>query len=123
MPGIATLLKLPRPGCRQLACLATQTRKGWRMTLRETDPQKVNDERQQTPTVKTLPDIGQIVHDTATGKVGEFRGFLGGRWMLRPPGGGVEWEANPEAVESAGTSEHVRALAAEHNARCRTFRT
>ncbi|REK90831.1 hypothetical protein DY245_08140 [Streptomyces inhibens] len=69
-----------------------------------------------------MPDIGQIVHDTATDKVGEFRGAIGGRWMLRPAGGGVEWEAKPEAVEPAGTSEHVRALAAEHNARCRNTR-
>ncbi|MGA5634482.1 hypothetical protein [Streptomyces lydicamycinicus] len=92
------------------------------MTLRDTDPLKADGERQQVPTAKTLPDVGEIVHDTSTDKVGEFRGALSGRWMLRPLGGGVEWEAKPEAVEPAGTAEHVRALAAEHNARCRNNR-
>ncbi len=69
-----------------------------------------------------LPKVGTLLHDTKLDVVGEFRGAVGGRWMLRPPGGGREWEASPETVQPAGTYEHLRARAAGENARRRRDR-
>ncbi|MCX5446848.1 hypothetical protein OSI21_15220 [Streptomyces libani] len=68
------------------------------------------------------PAVGTLLHDSRTGKVGEFRGAVGGMWQLRPPGGGKEWDADPQLVEPAGAADRIRALALEHNARCRSGR-
>ncbi|MFE9659403.1 hypothetical protein [Streptomyces sp. NPDC005955] len=46
------------------------------------------------------PPVGAFVRDTARGKAGTFRGEIGGRWLLRPLGGGREWEAEPSRVET-----------------------
>ncbi|MER8185533.1 hypothetical protein [Kitasatospora sp. NPDC094015] len=48
-----------------------------------------------------LPALGEPVVDLASGRTGEFRGEAGGRWWLRPRGGGVEWDADPRLVRSA----------------------
>lgn len=68
------------------------------------------------PEIRQPPEVGTLVHDTSADKVGEYRGTAGARWTLRPPGGGIEWEVTPDAVEPAGTYEHLRALTAEENA-------
>lgn len=68
------------------------------------------------------PDVGTLLHDTESDRVGEFRGTAGDRWTLRPPGGGVPWEVSPGAVEPAGTYDQVRARAAEENATRRAHR-
>lgn len=46
-----------------------------------------------------LPQPGALLRDTARGRVGEFMGKAGPYWMLRPLGGGLEWEADPRVVE------------------------
>lgn len=44
------------------------------------------------------PAVGTPVFDTRRRVVGEYRGQVGGRWLLRPPGGGKEWEVTPDHV-------------------------
>jgi hypothetical protein len=39
------------------------------------------------------PQIGELVHDEATHKVGRVADRIGPYWQLRPPGGGREWDA------------------------------
>ncbi|WP_405860137.1 hypothetical protein OG407_20910 [Streptomyces sp. NBC_01515] len=46
-----------------------------------------------------LPQSGALLRDTDRGRVGEFMGKAGPYYMLRPVGGGREWEASPEVVE------------------------
>ncbi|MCS0639070.1 hypothetical protein NX801_26190 [Streptomyces sp. LP05-1] len=65
--------------------------------------------------VPAQPVVGAVLLDTATERVGTFEGAQGGRWYLRPVGGGTEWEADPSRVRPAGTMEHVRALVVEEN--------
>lgn len=48
------------------------------------------------------PTVGTPVFDTRRGMVGEYRGEVGGRWLLRPPQGGKEWEAMPDQVSASG---------------------
>lgn len=74
---------------------------------------------QKSSAAVTPPELGSLVLDTATDKVGEYRGETGARWALRPVGGGPEWEAEPGAVEPAGTYERMRAETARQNARSR----
>ncbi|MGX2995611.1 hypothetical protein JNUCC64_15165 [Streptomyces sp. JNUCC 64] len=46
------------------------------------------------------PEPGVLVRDTRCDRVGTFMGEVGGRWLLRPLGGGREWEAEPSGVEA-----------------------
>ncbi|MFI1012282.1 hypothetical protein [Streptomyces sp. NPDC020965] len=92
------------------------------MVRREADPQTARSDMSQGSTGRELPEVGTLVHDIVADKVGEFRGAVGGRWQLRPCGGGVEWEVEPGAVARPGTAEQVRALVAEDNARRKAHR-
>ncbi|MEV4611884.1 hypothetical protein AB0K43_04675 [Kitasatospora sp. NPDC049258] len=51
-----------------------------------------------------VPRVGELVVEDESGRVGEFRGVDHGRWWLRPPGGGIEWDVAPGAarVRAAG---------------------
>lgn len=40
-----------------------------------------------------VPEIGDLVFDEASRKVGEAMGNEGPYWQLRPVGGGREWDA------------------------------
>ena len=42
------------------------------------------------------PNVGALVSDQATHRVGVYMGKAGPFAMLRPVGGGKEWEARPE---------------------------
>jgi hypothetical protein len=57
--------------------------------------------------------IGALVVDTATGKAGRVMGRVGPGVQLRPPGGGREWDAEPENVRPADEDEHLRASVME----------
>lgn len=46
------------------------------------------------------PNMGALVRDQATDRVGFYMGKAGPFSMLRPVGGGKEWEARPEDVRS-----------------------
>ncbi len=64
------------------------------------------------------PAVGDLVVDTGSDKVGEFRNTDdSGRWLLAPPAGGDPWLAAPEAVRTAGPTDQVRAEAARATAR------
>ncbi|GAA2606409.1 MULTISPECIES: hypothetical protein [Streptomyces] len=52
---------------------------------------------------------GTVLYDTAAAKVGEYRGRSGARVMLRPVGGGREWEAEPAALRRATDRERIGA--------------
>nr|WP_107416864.1 hypothetical protein [Streptomyces sp. CC53] len=48
--------------------------------------------------------MGEAVRDTSTGRVGLVMGRIGGYVQLRPPGGGREWDASPDNLESVPMS-------------------
>ena len=52
-----------------------------------------------------LPPPGTLVRDTARGRVGEYMGKGGPYLLLRPVGGGREWEVSPEYVEPLSQEE------------------
>ncbi|GAB2690195.1 hypothetical protein [Kitasatospora kifunensis] len=53
-----------------------------------------------TPTTVYRPQVGTPVHDLAhPGAHGVYMGTLGGRAYLRPSGGGIEWETDPDKLE------------------------
>ncbi|MEV0470577.1 hypothetical protein [Streptomyces prunicolor] len=60
---------------------------------------------------------GTLVYDISTNKVGEYRGKAGPYAMLRPLGGGREWEAPPEAVRPATPQERLIASVKAANSR------
>ncbi|KUO23082.1 hypothetical protein [Streptomyces dysideae] len=64
------------------------------------------------------PQIGDLVYDEATRKVGRAMGHVGGCWQLRPPGGGLEWDANGP-LRPATAAEKLSAGVAMANARSR----
>lgn len=52
---------------------------------------------------------GAIVYDPRTRKVGEYRDKAGPYVMLRPVGGGREWEADPALIRPATQEERIGA--------------
>ncbi|WP_370412465.1 hypothetical protein [Streptomyces fradiae] len=69
--------------------------------------------------MKSEPEVGDLVRDTATGRVGFYVGAVAGRFLIRPVHGGPEWEAEPADVQPATPMRELRARAAEINARSR----
>ncbi|WP_299530355.1 hypothetical protein [uncultured Streptomyces sp.] len=68
----------------------------------------------------SLPPPGTVVVDTGRqDRIGEFKGFSGPYWSLRPLGGGREWEAEPDHVRPATPEERMRAGVARDNERSR----
>lgn len=64
------------------------------------------------------PEIGDLVYDDVSHRVGEVRGQEGPYWQLRPVGGGREWDArNP--LRPATAAEKLSAGVALANARSR----
>ncbi len=60
---------------------------------------------------------GTVLYDPATAKVGEYRGASGPRALLRPLGGGREWEAEPDGLRPATDRERLGAGVRAANAR------
>ncbi|MFC9791341.1 hypothetical protein [Streptomyces sp. NPDC057695] len=69
--------------------------------------------------MQPLPEVGDLVRDTATGRVGFYAGSDSGRWLIRAVHGGAEWEADPADIQAATPLRELRARAAEINARSR----
>ncbi|MGW2301690.1 hypothetical protein [Streptomyces sp. NPDC001809] len=69
--------------------------------------------------MQPLPEVGDLVRDTATGRVGFYAGSASGRWLIRAVHGGAEWEADPADIQPATPLRELRARAAEINARSR----
>ncbi|MDT0387908.1 hypothetical protein [Streptomyces dubilierae] len=65
-----------------------------------------------------MPEIGDVVYDEASRRVGELMGHVGPYWQMRPVGGGREWDARGP-VRSATTSERLSAGVSLANARSR----
>ncbi|MFF0015196.1 hypothetical protein [Streptomyces sp. NPDC005374] len=64
------------------------------------------------------PDIGELVWDEATRKVGRVMGHEGPYVQLRPPGGGREWDAHGP-LRPATTAEALSFGVRMANARSR----
>ncbi|MEU7058783.1 hypothetical protein [Streptomyces sp. NPDC046197] len=56
-----------------------------------------------------VPECGELVYDPARRKVGEYQAMAGPYAMLRPVGGGREWEANPDLIRPATPAERLSA--------------
>ncbi|MFC8507455.1 hypothetical protein ACFU3J_32690 [Streptomyces sp. NPDC057411] len=69
--------------------------------------------------MQSVPEVGDLVRDTATGRVGFYVDSVSGRFLIRPVHGGLEWEAEPADVQLATPMRELRARAAEINARSR----
>lgn len=74
----------------------------------------------------TCPSLAQLPHPTGAfvvdmrlDKLGQVMGHVGPRLQLRPPAGGLEWEAVPEAVRAATGTEQLRAKVKVVNSRGR----
>ncbi|MFD7437634.1 hypothetical protein [Streptomyces sp. NPDC059861] len=65
------------------------------------------------------PRLHEIVEDNRSQRIGEVMGFEGPYVQLRPPGGGVEWDASPEDLKPVRTSDGLSAAVAAVNARSR----
>ncbi|KPC89334.1 hypothetical protein ADL35_02545 [Streptomyces sp. NRRL WC-3753] len=55
------------------------------------------------------PGIGDLAKDKAKDKVGVLMGMAGGRYLLRPTSGGLEWEVEPENLDFPTSSDRLRA--------------
>ncbi|MEU0008614.1 hypothetical protein ABZ079_31280 [Streptomyces sp. NPDC006314] len=64
---------------------------------------------------------GTPLYDPATEKVGEFQGHAGPHAMLRPLGGGREWEADPATLRPATERERLSAGVRAANERARAM--
>ncbi|MEU4682341.1 hypothetical protein [Streptomyces xinghaiensis] len=65
---------------------------------------------------KGAPEVGTLTLDVKSGRVGRVMDHLGSRVQLRPPSGGIEWDARPEDLRPVDTSELLAARVAERNA-------
>lgn len=61
------------------------------------------------------PQVGALVVDTATNKIGYVMGREGPYVQIRPPGGGREWDADPDRIREATKNEELRARVSELN--------
>ncbi|MCT9083127.1 hypothetical protein [Streptomyces fulvoviolaceus] len=50
------------------------------------------------------PTVGALAVDTQRDRIGVVMGHVGARLQLRPPGGGREWDADPQHVRPAEPS-------------------
>ncbi|MFJ6568040.1 hypothetical protein ACIQNU_11490 [Streptomyces sp. NPDC091292] len=64
-----------------------------------------------------VPERGAVVYDPGTHKVGEYRDRAGPYVMLRPVGGGREWEADPARIRPATPTERLSAAVKAANQR------
>lgn len=65
----------------------------------------------------TVLERGALVYDRGARKVGEFQDLAGPYAMLRPVGGGREWEADPTRLRPATPEERLSAGVKAANAR------
>ncbi|MFE3162422.1 hypothetical protein [Streptomyces sp. NPDC059224] len=56
-----------------------------------------------------VPERGELIYDPATRRVGEYQDRAGPYAMLRPVGGGREWEADPARIRPATREERLSA--------------
>jgi hypothetical protein len=68
------------------------------------------------------PKSGELVYDPAAQMVGEFQAKAGPYAMLRPVGGGREWQADPAQLRPATRAERLRAGVRAANSRAGRLR-
>jgi hypothetical protein len=66
------------------------------------------------------PERGALLYDPATRKVGEYQDRSGPYALLRPVGGGREWQADPAVLRPATQRERLSAGVRAANERART---
>lgn len=71
------------------------------------------------PESREAPAVGDVMVDEARERIGEFRGAVGGKFWLRPIGGGREWEASPDVCRGATDEEKLRERVSAANERSR----
>ncbi|MGC0331086.1 hypothetical protein RKD23_004076 [Streptomyces sp. SAI-170] len=62
---------------------------------------------------------GTLLYDPATDKVGEYQDRSGPYALLRPVGGGREWQADPDGLRPATDQERIGAGVRAANGRSR----
>ncbi|MFG2573020.1 hypothetical protein [Streptomyces sp. NPDC048481] len=62
-------------------------------------------------------ETGTVVYDPASDTVGEYQGQAGPYALLRPLGGGREWEALPQSLRAATPGERLSAAVRAANSR------
>ncbi|MER6913732.1 hypothetical protein ABT354_18850 [Streptomyces sp. NPDC000594] len=67
-------------------------------------------------TNNSAPEVGTLALDSVTRRVGTVMGHVGPYVQLRPPEGGLEWDACPEDIQPASASDRLRERVAERNA-------
>ncbi|MEU8978874.1 hypothetical protein [Streptomyces sp. NPDC048309] len=65
-------------------------------------------------------ETGTLVYDPQARKVGEYRDKAGPYAMLRPVGGGREWQADPALIRPATPEERLSAEVKAVNHRSET---
>jgi hypothetical protein len=68
------------------------------------------------------PVVGKLARDHRTDMVGEYMGMAGQYAMLRPVGGGREWQASPSEVEPLPDDEALSLCVRVANERSRGAR-
>ncbi|GHB60627.1 hypothetical protein GCM10010347_33350 [Streptomyces cirratus] len=64
-------------------------------------------------------EVGLLLVDTRTDRVGVVMGNVGSYVQLRPPGGGTEWDVPPSALRPAEVLDELRAKVTVVNAQGR----
>ncbi|MGW2915150.1 hypothetical protein ACWC9X_32520 [Streptomyces asoensis] len=72
---------------------------------------------ENTETTESRFETGTVLYDPASDRVGEYRGKAGPYALLRPLGGGREWEARPESLRPADPGERLSAGVRAANSR------
>lgn len=69
---------------------------------------------------KKAPALGTLTLDTRSGRVGRVMDFEGPHVQLRPPQGGIEWDAQLEDLRPLNPRDNLSARVAELNAHSRS---
>ncbi|WP_018383530.1 DUF7848 domain-containing protein [Wenjunlia vitaminophila] len=69
------------------------------------------------PAEERPPERGALVYDPGTRRVGEYQATVGPYALLRPVGGGREWEADPGRIRPATQAERLSAGVKAANSR------
>ncbi|MEV5480951.1 MULTISPECIES: hypothetical protein [Streptomyces] len=64
--------------------------------------------------------VGTLTLDTRSGRVGRVTDFKWSQVQLRPPHGGIEWDARPEDLRPLGSCDDLSSRVAELNAHSRS---
>ncbi|MCW7989914.1 hypothetical protein XF35_32855 [Streptomyces platensis subsp. clarensis] len=69
---------------------------------------------------KKAPAVGTLTLDTRSGRVGRVMDVMWSHVQLRPPQGGIEWDAHPEDLRALGSCDDLSSRVAELNAHSRS---